>query len=253
MEASPRRNTVALCAGLLVAGFVGLADAAPAWVTTEQEIDVDVNVDVDVQVMVRSSSATAPTLASPHTAAAEPLRGDRWELVLRGIFGPRQAVVADASGVGGGVDLALGRQLGSLRLAVEAGYSKFSLTRDTWNRHGGEMVRVGAAARVRGMGAPDTSYDTPMQLAAYAEVVGGWHRLRWTNGYELTRPELGLGAGFEIAGGRRSIGGGEFGVRLSISESVAEGPSCAAACRAATADWLPDIAVLFHFGAIYGR
>lgn len=179
--------------------------------------------------------AVSAALIVPAGAAAAgedgppPLRG--WS---RGMF-----VAAGGGSVGGldfggvGLDLELARGFGRWQVFGEAQAAWASLSRPAPEPSGlvgnvdGLRVRsgVGVRAVVRSM-RPDHS----AALELIAEAGLGVERFWWDGGGVLTRPDVAVGAGFQIRGFTWPIATIRFGLDVLVAAPV-DGASVAAVCR----------------------
>lgn len=227
---------------------------------------VDVGVDVNVNVHARIPAVVAPVVAAVEApeessradaqlAPTSPriLTGSRWEggiLLELGRFG-----INHVGGLHVGLRGHVGRQLGPLRVGVEGTFAKFSGTdaRRSWEDFGGELQRVGLGLRYR---AAAENSETAFAVAGYIDVGVGRQRILWNGGGEpLTRSDLMIGFGYEIAGGRDRFGGMDMGVRFMATPTVDPGtPGCLDVCAAAAmpGDQTRDLSVMFVWGALFG-
>ncbi len=220
-----------------------------AEVFVEANASVDVNVDVNVHV-VQPEPVVEPVVLveQPPPPRRSSLRGDRWEAGLAIAGGSFQ--LAELSGAQIAVRGSLGRQVGPLRLGVDGSVGKWSGTVDLhdamggwdgWLDLSGEVKRVGATARLRGVFDPQDP-ACPCEIGAYVEGGVGRSWITATGGTRVVeRPDYLLGAGIEIAGGRYGMGGADLGVRLVASPSV--DPN----------DATHDLSIIAHLGAVFGR
>jgi hypothetical protein len=220
----------------------------PSLAAAETAVNVDVKVDVTVD-----NPQPDPVLVVVRPPPPRPrLRGHRWEGAVL-LEGGRFAA-GDISGGQFGVRGMLARQLGPLRIAIEGSLAKFSASQDVytsdgwwagWEDFGGEVRRVGASLRYRAsMDTHGGLYSPSASVGGYLEVGLGRQTIAWSGGVsgatEDVREDYLIGAGLEVAGGRRRMGGMDLGVRLLASP------------RMDLKDRTHDLGVLVNLGVILG-
>jgi hypothetical protein len=214
-------------------------------------IAVDVNVDVRVDVARPEVIVAEPELpvSAPPVVRPALLDGSRWEAGVVATGG--SFALGDLGGGQAGVRAFAGRQLGILRVAVEYGVAKFWASRDVydaagwwtgWEDEAGELRRLGATARLRGV------FDDPMYpnlgLAFYLEAGAGKQWLiragQRESQREIERRDYVLGVGLEVVGGDHRMGGMDLGVRLVAAPALDP------------MDPTHDLAVIGHLGGTFG-
>lgn len=172
-------------------------------------------------------AVSAPSLAAADTAPRRAFADHAWEV---GVFveGGRIAF-GDVSGGQVGLRGEVARQFGSLRLGAEYSLAKIfadhEIDEDGWGLLdrvdvGGEVARAGLTARVRGVIPDPHVMQHHTFVAGYLEAGLGYQRIVLDDGAVFERPDVSLGLGVEIAGGRDRFGGMDLGVRATIAPST---------------------------------
>lgn len=181
-----------------------------AGVASADEVAVAIEAHVEVAVTVDGTPRTAP--ASDDLTWTTPLARPHWEAAVA------MAVPIDTSGEPG-LHVALGRQLGGFRLALEYTRTDAAGDRPSMTIPGlvspdcGLSQRLGVAARYRvGMGAP------PVGFGAYLEGGLGRDEVTWSHSPTTVERDLMLGLGVEVVGGDDRLLGFDMGARFVLAD-----------------------------------
>ncbi|MBK9036762.1 MAG: hypothetical protein IPL61_36855 [Myxococcales bacterium] len=191
------------------------ATAAPPPSFVVDAAPLPVVVDAAPLPFVVDTSASAG--AASALTSSTPLVRPHWEAAL--------AMVLPLELGDPGLHAAVGRQIGSFRLAGE-----YTLTDAASDRampgalavvsDCGQRQRLGVAARYRlGLGTPDVG------VGFYLEGGLGQATTRWSKTGTSRRDDALIGLGFELAGGGARLAGFELGGRFTIADG--DGPDAA--------------------------
>jgi hypothetical protein len=157
-----------------------------------------------------------------------------------------------------GLELALGRRFGDLKLLAEYGYLVVGRDQAT-----GSLSRLGLAARYSLLRTRGTPERAPLSGDLWIEGGAGAQRITWHDGGRLTRPDIVLGFGLQLDGvfhrksDQPTWSGPYVAFRAMLSVGPEHGPevvaTCGGPCDQATRPSRNDAALFFHFGLNWGR